>query len=53
MPVEFLGAVPGVDGLSQVVVRLPDSVNNANELKLKLIVHGQASNIAPIRITAP
>ena len=53
LPVEFLGAVQGVDGLSQVVVRLPDSVNNAHELKLKLIVHERASNIAPIRITAP
>ena len=53
LPVEFLGAVPGVDGLSQVVVRLPDSVNTANELKLKLTVHGQVSNIAPIRIAGP
>lgn len=53
LPVEFIGAVPGVNDLSQVVVRLPDSVNNANELKLKLTVHGQASNIAPLRIAAP
>lgn len=53
LPVEFLGVVPGVDGLSQVVVRLPESVNNANELKLKLTIHGQASNIASIRIAAP
>ena len=53
LPVEFLAAIPGVDGLSQIVVKLPDNVNNANELKLKLTVHGQASNVAPIRIATP
>jgi Calx-beta domain/WD40-like Beta Propeller Repeat len=52
LPVEFVGAVPEVDGLSQIVVRLPDGINNATELKLKLTVHGQASNVAPIRIAA-
>ena len=53
LPVEFLAAVPGVEGLSQVVVRLPDSVNNATELNLKLTVHGEDSNTARIRIAAP
>ena len=50
LPVEFVGIVTSVEGLSQVVVRLPDSVGNAHELRVKVTLRGQTSNTAPIRI---
>src|SRR6185369_16886572 len=53
VPVEFIGPIAGVDNLWQLIVRLPDSIGNARELKITLIVLGGASNTAPIRIAAP
>jgi Calx-beta domain-containing protein len=53
VPIEFIGPVAGVDNLSQLIVRLPAFVGNANELRIKLIVLGGASNTASIRIAAP
>ena len=53
VPVEFIGPMAGVDNLWQLIVRLPDSIGNARELKITLIVLGGASNTAPIRIAAP
>ena len=53
LPVEFVGLLPAVDGLSQVVVKLPENIGNAHELRVKLTLRGQNSNVAPIRIAAP
>jgi hypothetical protein len=53
LPVEYVGMVPAVSGLSEVVVRLPDNVGGAKELWIKITLRGETSNRAPIRIAAP
>jgi hypothetical protein len=50
VPVEYVGPIAGTVGLSQVIVRLPDTVGNAHELRLKLTLRGQSSNVAAIKI---
>jgi hypothetical protein len=53
LPVEFVGVVPAEPTLSQIIVRLPDSVGTSNELKLSVSLRGQTSNTGNIRIAAP
>ena len=53
LAVEFVGVVPNQPTLSQIVVRLPDSVGNTTELKLKVTLRGQTSNVGVIRIASP
>lgn len=53
LPVEFVGVVPSQPTLSQIVVRLPESVGNSSELKLKVTLRGQTSNVGVIRIATP
>jgi Calx-beta domain/WD40-like Beta Propeller Repeat len=53
LQVEFLSVVPNEPTLSQIIVRLPDSVGNSNELKLKVTLRGQTSNVGVIRIASP
>ena len=51
--VENIGTLPGVTDVTQVVVRLPDSVVGApRDLSLKVTTHGPASNAGFIRIAA-
>jgi hypothetical protein len=52
--VEFVGPLPDVPGVSQVIVILPDNVIGApRDLWLKVRVRGPGSNRAFIRIAAP
>jgi hypothetical protein len=52
--VEYVGALTGVAEVTQVVVRLPDSVLGApRDLWLKVGVRGPFSNSAFIKIAAP
>ena len=42
--VEFVGPIPQYDGLTQIVVRLPDQIGSANALWLKIQYRGTVSN---------
>lgn len=53
LPVEFVGVVLNQPTLSQIVVRLPESIGNTSELKLKVSLRGQTSNVGIIRIATP
>lgn len=53
LPVEYVGIMPTISALSEVIVRLPDNVGAARELRIKISLRGFASNSALIRITAP
>lgn len=48
LPVEYVGKVPGQDWLTQINVRLP--VGLAGNLRVSIIVHGEASNKALVSI---
>jgi uncharacterized protein (TIGR03437 family) len=53
LPVEYVGPLPGVADVTQVVVRLPDSIVGApRDLSLRITVHGLASNQGVIGIAA-
>jgi uncharacterized protein (TIGR03437 family) len=49
LTVEFVGKVPGFDWLTQIVVKLPESVANG-DLLVRITLHGQVSNKARIKI---
>jgi hypothetical protein len=54
LTVEYVGALAGVAEVTQVVVRLPDSVVGApRDLWVKVGLHGPFSNSAVVRIAAP
>ena len=54
LAVEFVGAVSAVDGVNQIVVRLPDTVaGTPRDLFVKVQLHGPASNEAVIKISGP
>jgi len=44
LKVEFVGKVPKLDWLTQVVVRLPDELANAGDVWISINLHGQTSN---------
>jgi hypothetical protein len=50
LPVEYVGKVPGFAWLSQVVVKLPDSVAGSGEIAITLILRGAKSNKVTLRI---
>jgi glucose/arabinose dehydrogenase len=50
LQVEFVGAVPGVPGLSQVVVRLPANTPVNQSILVSVTLHGQTSNLARVRM---
>jgi hypothetical protein len=50
LPVEYVGPIAGTNGLSQIIVRLPDTIGSAHELRLKINLRGQPSNVAAIQI---
>lgn len=53
-PVEALSPLAGVDGVTQVVVRLPDNVIGApKDLQVKVTLRGPSSNEAFVRIAGP
>lgn len=52
--VEYIGPLPGLDEVTQVVVRLPDTVVGApRDLSVKVGLRGAVSNKAIIKIAAP
>lgn len=52
--VEYVGPLPGLGEVTQVVVRLPDNVVGVpRDLWLKVTVHGLSSNRGIIKIAAP
>jgi hypothetical protein len=54
LPVEFIGALTGVQDVTQVVVRLPDNVAGApRDLAVRVQLRGPASNSAIIKIAGP
>jgi len=44
LKVEFVGKVPTLDWLTQVVVRLPDELAQAGDIWISVNLHGQTSN---------
>ena len=53
LQVESVSVMSSDPTLSQVIVRLPDNAGNSTELKLKVILRGQTSNVGTIRIALP
>jgi uncharacterized protein (TIGR03437 family) len=53
LTVEFAGAVPTLDWLQQVVVKLPDSLTNTNSALVSISLHGSSSNKVQIAIKSP
>jgi hypothetical protein len=53
LTVEFVGAVPSFDWLTEIVVKLPDGLMNANSAKVSITLHGVNSNKVLINIKAP
>ena len=62
LTVEFVGKVPGVDTLTQVVVKLPDALAQAGDVLISVSLRGQTSNevlfnievqTEPRRVTLP
>ena len=50
LKVESVGKVPGVDSLTQVIVRLPDALNQAGDVWVSVTLHGQTSNEVLVNI---
>jgi glucose/arabinose dehydrogenase len=50
LPVEFVGNVPGIDGLKQVVVRLRPDLPANQSIFISVNFNGQTSNKARVRI---
>lgn len=42
--VEFMGPVPGIEGVKQIVIRLPDGLPSNTAVLLSITLHGQTSN---------
>lgn len=49
--VEYVGKVPNLDWLTQVIVRLPDELANAGDVKVSITVRGLISNKPLMNIT--
>lgn len=50
LPVEYVGAIPGFDWITEVVVKLPDEISGAGDVQLSLSLHGVSSNKALVSI---
>ena len=50
LTVEYVGIVPGLGWLTQIVVKLPDALINAGDVSVSINVGGVASNKALIKI---
>ena len=48
--VEFVGKVPGVDSLTQLIVKLPDALAQAGDVSVSVSLRGQASNEVLVNI---
>lgn len=52
LAVEYIGAVPNFNSLTQINVRLPDELEAAGNVQVSVSLHGVASNKASITIIA-
>jgi probable HAF family extracellular repeat protein len=52
LPVEFIGKIPGATWLTQITVRLPDQLNTAGEVQLRISFRGRLSNSGSITMSA-
>lgn len=50
LTVEYVGAVPDINWLTQVVVKLPDNLPAGQDVLVSITLHGQTSNKARLRI---
>lgn len=50
LTVEFVGKVPGFDWLTEIVVKLPESVAGTGDVMVSITLHGKVSNKARIKI---
>lgn len=50
LPIEYVGKVPNLDWLSQVVVRLPDALEGKGDIWFSIRLHGATSNQALVTI---
>ena len=50
LPVEYVGKVPGFSWLTQIVVRLPDELNGAGDLDVRVSFRSHTSNKATITV---
>lgn len=50
LTVEFVGKVPGYDWLTQIVVKLPESISGNGDLLVRISLRGKVSNKVRIRI---
>ena len=50
LTVEFVAALATFNWLDQVVVRLPDELRNAGDIRITVTVHGTTSNAATVRM---
>ena len=50
LPVEFVGTVPGIDGLMQVIVKLNPAIPSNQTIFISVNFNGQTSNKARVRI---
>ncbi len=50
LPVEFVGVTPSTPWLTTIVVRLPDSLANAGDVRMSITVRGVESNKARLEI---
>jgi hypothetical protein len=44
MPIEHIGALPGFDDVTQITIVLPDGMENASDVWLRVMVNGMMSN---------
>ena len=50
LTVEFVGKVPGFDWLTEIVVKLPESIAGNGDVLLSITLHGRTSSKARIKI---
>jgi hypothetical protein len=53
LPVEFVGPLPSFPWLTQVVVKLPDSLATKNSALVSITVHGVTSNMVLVTLKSP
>lgn len=50
LTVEFVGKVPGIDSLTQIIVKLPDGLAQAGDVWISMDLRGQTSNEVPFKV---
>jgi glucose/arabinose dehydrogenase len=50
LTVEFVGKVPGFDSITQIVVKLPESISGNGDVLVNVTLHGKVSNKVRIKI---